>query len=595
MQYSTDTAAFLRSVLALYDDELPTTQRIGICTISKAGKVTQRLHNTPELAADNVQKIGQALNCYFETCTNPVKLASGTYRLTEDQAQSTGNVHLDIDFASPHRKKGGKLPETEDAALAVLAPLWEVLPPSLTVRSGYGLQVYWCFKEPADLTSDKERQEHKAAAGALHQFYKVLMTKAGYQVDNVTDLARLMRIPGGWNVKNPDDPRQVTFEDHGPRYNPSDIIDALPDMPEEKPTDVVVVDASPLSVDPSEVLRAIDAWREISTEVDTAWRCKRKDGDTSLSGQIQSFISGVCANDPDRLIPDAYLRYAIEEFYRRHGRDKAHKLKGRRKDFQDRTIKLARSNSREMRSQDTASNAIAECNAHVAAARTDGRAAVTEAAKEVQGKMLEAMSERIGTKVLAIKRYMTEPSTFIVETAMGACELGTTEAMMNKAKFVAKLIEITGCVVDLKRKEHHAIVQGIINAAQTVELGPEATDTGILRAHVSQWIESNAILTDKEAAIEDAFGRPFWHKGRVAFRLEKLATHLLQIRYRHEPKDLPRLLKQAGFDREGVKAIADDGKRTERSCWLCPADMGLDAVAIRRATDNPWNATTFDQ
>lgn len=590
---STDPATFLRAVLALYDDDLPTTQRIGICTMTPQGDVRQHLRKTPELAAKMVHDIGTSLHCYFETCTNPVKITGK--RLSAKEAKSTGNVHLDIDFASPHRKKGGKLPATEADALAVLAPLWELLPPSLTVFSGYGLQVYWCFREPADLTDDKERKECKTAANALHNFYKQLMTKAGYQVDNVTDLARLMRIPGGWNIKNPDDPRRVTFVDHGPRYNLSDIIDELPDVPEEKPSDVVEVDASPLAIDPSVVLRQIDGWRDISPEIDTAWRCKRKTGDTSLSGQVQSFISGVCANDPDKLIPDAYLRFAIEEFYRRHGRDNAHKAKGRRKDFQDRTIRLARSSCLVARTQTGATSELEECNAQVNnAAYEGGRDAAANAAKEVAPQMFEALSKQIGCRVIAVKKYMTQPATYIVETNMGNVPLGNTETMMRRMTFQARLMEITGRVVDLKRKEHLVIVQAILNAAEQVDLGPEATETGIVTAHIRRYLEGKTIQDDAQAAMDEGFMRPFWHKGRICFRLERLTEYLTQNRFKFEEINLPCIMRQAGFERVDPKVTDANGRRTVRTCWASPVTLEIDPLTARRTAENPFNGGNYD-
>lgn len=223
------TAAFLRAAFALLGDEaLPEGCAIGICEKVASG-LKRYACESIESAAAIVEKIGSRNCVYFETSLGPTQVAGG--RLSANEAQLVANVRLDIDFASPFRGAGKAYPADEAEALSILAPVFELLRPSLVVRSGYGFQVYWCFKEPVDLTDLKERMLYLRAAALLFAYAKNLMAKVGFDLDNVSDLARIMRIPGGFNCKDPNNPIQVTFEDFDLRYaSPEDLLDALPEI-----------------------------------------------------------------------------------------------------------------------------------------------------------------------------------------------------------------------------------------------------------------------------------------------------------------------------------------------------------------------------
>lgn len=538
-----------------------------------------------------------ATDIYIGCGLHSKELKSSARGCAKDIAGITA-LWIDLDVG---KHDSGKVypPTVEDAQKVI-----DAMPvkPTMTVHTGNGLHLWYCFKEPWIFEDDADRAR---AAAIVAAWQKLAMAEAkrlgGWSIDSTHDLARVLRIPGTQNRKQwktASKPVHVIERDDERRYNPDElaemVAEVMPQEVEPEPVAPAIVEQAgndaPLYVDPSEKLRWIDRMREIDENINLAWRAKRKDlSDTLLSGQIASFICQVYTENAR----EDCMRFAIEEFYRLRGEDAIKQRKGARKDIQDGIINGARRLFLERQKNDK----LSSCNAHVAAARDDGRDAVEAAAKEVAPKMLNAISDMIGTKVLAIKRYMTEPSTFVVETNMGACELGTTEAMMNKAKFHAKLIEITQNVFDLKKKEHHALVQSIIYAAQTVELGAEATEAGVLRGVVKSWIESSVIFDDADSAMEeDAFQRPFWHKGRVAFRLDRLLDHLSRMHFRREPKDIPKDLKKAGFDRDGVKVTdKKKGKRTERSVWLCPVDFVLDDEAVERAASNPWNAARYDQ
>jgi hypothetical protein len=304
------TAAFLRTVFALdEDDVLPERTCIGILTIHN--NVVRRVPCTKvEDAAKVVASTGANANVYFETSTGPIEVRGG--RITSNEAISTAHVRLDIDFQSPHRGDGKSYPADKADALELLKPLLELLPPSFIVNSGYGLQLYWTFKESVDLRDDRERMLYMKAAMTLHLFAKHLLAREGFDLDNVSDLARLMRVPGGFNIKDPASPRLVTSEDNGRRYaSPNDILEELLELeinvPERGEADIKICDYESQVVQKSakrKFKQIMDLENELQMEnhpgaVTSAWNRERLHSDNSQSAHDWKFLCCLAASGLD--------------------------------------------------------------------------------------------------------------------------------------------------------------------------------------------------------------------------------------------------------------------------------------------------------
>lgn len=148
------------------------------------------------------------------------------YRGTSENTLSSMVVWTDIDFDGPAHKKKGADPEEVRKALKEFRPA-----PSIVVRSGNGIHVYWLLKEPA--TSDGP-----TLSGELLQVEAVnrkIAKRLGG--DSTTDLARILRIPGTLNIKT-DPPKICEISRFEPtlRYTLMDF-DEIPEV-EEKPEPV---------------------------------------------------------------------------------------------------------------------------------------------------------------------------------------------------------------------------------------------------------------------------------------------------------------------------------------------------------------------
>lgn len=135
------------------------------------------------------------------------------HRGTELNAQSSWVVWLEADFAE-HGHKGKTVPE------ATIRKALKEFPhkPSVILKSGGGIQVYWLLREVAE---GEDLWRVKAINKALAKFF-------GADPQSV-DLARILRVPGSMNIKyNPPRKVEITWWKPDFRYLLDDFEDLLP-------------------------------------------------------------------------------------------------------------------------------------------------------------------------------------------------------------------------------------------------------------------------------------------------------------------------------------------------------------------------------
>ena len=115
-------------------------------------------------------------------------LEPGRGRGTADDVCAITMLWCDVDTdAGSHSK-----PAPPHAhALATLQAL--EVPPSLIVDSGGGLHAYWMLREPWTLLDARERIDAREAVRTLQ---RAVSTAMGWALDDTSDLARILRVPG---------------------------------------------------------------------------------------------------------------------------------------------------------------------------------------------------------------------------------------------------------------------------------------------------------------------------------------------------------------------------------------------------------------
>jgi hypothetical protein len=182
-------------------------ERISICH-APAGKNAPfqakvlRVDQAPAEAARHAQD-----NTWFSI--NTVDGVAPGARGTVQQVQRLVALAGDLD-----RKNDGGMP-SYDAIYKVIDDLSDILGvrPAVNINSGHGGQPIWTFdcNDPAtDLTVGENRLDAVALYRRFGRLVRAVAERHGGDVDTTWDLARVWRVPGTLNVKNPDNPVPVT-------------------------------------------------------------------------------------------------------------------------------------------------------------------------------------------------------------------------------------------------------------------------------------------------------------------------------------------------------------------------------------------------
>ena len=148
-------------------------------------------------------------------------------RLKEFMVVGIPAFWADLDVAHPVHKKAERLPKTREEALEALGEL--PMEPTLIIDSGHGLQCWWILDQPWMFETPEEREQARRATQWWHRMIQDAFRKRGWVVDSTFDLARVMRIPGLLNNKDPEDRREVTLlEDRKHRYGRNLFLELVP-------------------------------------------------------------------------------------------------------------------------------------------------------------------------------------------------------------------------------------------------------------------------------------------------------------------------------------------------------------------------------
>jgi len=121
-------------------------------------------------------------------------------------------IWLDIDIAgSNHVEK--RLPQSLEEAKNLVIEAMPDNKPTHLVYSGGGLHVYWLFNTPWFFKDEEEKTAAQSLLRGLYARTQTAAQKHGWKIDNCSDLARLLRVPGTYNMKDPSNPRLVEISE----------------------------------------------------------------------------------------------------------------------------------------------------------------------------------------------------------------------------------------------------------------------------------------------------------------------------------------------------------------------------------------------
>lgn len=482
-------------------------------------------------------------------------------RVTNTHAAGVVGVVADVDFAG----KGKKNYPPEDVALEIATSL---LAPSVLVYSGNGLQAWWLYREIWTFDDEDERAEALELSRQWGGLLQDVAKAQGYKIDSVHDLARVMRLPGTWNLKDPDEPKlvQLTMPERETRYNPNDLREIIdtrqpaitPQAPQPTPA---LPDLKNVATDEHFPWDKHEALLQVSPEYKGAWDRTRDDiDDTSPSGWDMS-LANTCAKAG---IPDQEIAAVLVASRRRHNDG----LK--RPDYYSRTV--------------------AKASVQRAASDDEGN---TE--PETREERLETLNVALGITLTNIQRITgdTPIYRFVLEVEdeegnveVRAAEIAATK-LLSQMTFRGEMFALTDEVVSKlgpkAKPTWDDFVYLIGQVAEEVAVGEDGTSAGDLKAMVDEYLNAEPPQVYKEREMIQEDSRAFVKDGLVWFKV----SHLLkfastQMGLRLERQKLVGRLCVAGATRKTMGVAGQKGsKQTTGSFYGLPWDHQAERPAWR--------------
>lgn len=499
------------------------------------------------------------------------------HRCTSDEVAGIAGMWTDLDLKSEAHKKA--LPATIPDALTILPPS---LPPSILVSTGNGVHPWWLFKEPHLFDSDEERNRVARLVARWHTLLRLRAAAKGWAYDRLSDLARVLRIPGTLNHKDPANPKTITvLSATDRRYNLSDFEEFLdeagiPDPEAEEKARREWAERfadKPLVVDTAARIPEdlIDAWLREDMRFKNTWLRQRHDlKDQSNSGyDLALACFGIDAGLAEQQIVDMIVHHRAH-----HGRPQRTRL-----DYFQRTIAKA--------AQRTGGGApVSLPPAPLAAPASQDPPAAdgpreTGVAQDVpvspksspdpKAVLCDAISQALGVEILRLVKFTGKEPTYHMEMEQGKIEF-TSFAKFTDYTCVRNAIgALTNRIIrKIKPKEWDQVAQMMLDACFIEEGTEEEEFEGGARVHLLDYLTETDFIPSVEGQRVQDQRRPLIIDGCIAVSSSDFQSYL------NKTKGLNLSVKAAAsmLGALGAKKRRLPGTKFNRqSRWALPAEF----------------------
>lgn len=484
----------------------------------------------------------------------------------------------DFDILSEaHSKKS--LPATIERALSVVPP---AMPPTLVISTGNGAHAWWLLREPYLFDSDKDRRW--AASVVLHwqTLLRYNAANRGWALDRLADLARVLRIPGTLNCKDPTHPKPVTVyqvTDH--RYNLSDLEEYLDELGIEAPEaheqnrrawaerfkDKPIVVNLKAELPEDLIKRLVDA----DLRFRNTWFRQRHDlKDQSQSGYDLALADfGIDAGLSEQQIVDLIIQH------RRMHRQKART----RADYYERTLAKAAQRNDAIAELPTLCQAAADAPATGKPAEQQvERAEPPEEKQErsvdpmaAKATLCEYISQVLGVRILRILKITGKEPTYQLVLENTKIELAHVGKLLDQNSLRMAIATATNKLIKrLKPKLWDQLAQSMLDALIEEEGGPETQLEGAMRMYLEQYLTDVAFIPAIEGQSSNAIRRPMVLGGQIAVNSADLQLFINKTFVQNlSVKAVASMLAAIGAKNIRIRGP----KNREQGRWLLPADQ----------------------
>ena len=424
-------------------------------------------------------------------------------------AEIAGIPGLGVDFDIKSAAHPKDLPGSIEEVLTLIPAL---LPPTIIIATGNGIQAWWLFKEPWIFESDDERQEAATLSARLQTLFRYNASQHGWAFERLSDLARVLRIPGTINGKDPNHPKQVTVHAFGgSRYNPSELEDYLdelsvadPDAEQKAAKDWKERFADkPIAINLSARIpqEMIDRWCETDDRFKKTWFRQRSDlRDPSQSGYDMALACfGVAQNLDKQQIADLIIHHHFL-----HGKQHRTGLT-----YFYRTISKAVSQHREF---DSGLAAGDRSGRHVHAGRPASD--TTEDAGSADHSMMKAqtwerISEILGIRVFRLVKITGKDPIYRMDLDGAKVEFSTVKKLVTQDNVRYAIAAATNYLPPKQKpRAWEQMAQEMLGAVTEENGGEEMDLEGRARLYISQYLGETGFIDSVEGQNAQNARRP---------------------------------------------------------------------------------------
>jgi len=489
------------------------------------------------------------------------------HRCVSHQITGICGLAADFDLASPaHPKKA--LPQTAEQALSIIP---EELQPTIMVTTGNGIHCWWLFKEPYVFDNDQDRKE---VAGQCTRFHTMLRIRAGqkkWAYDRLLDLARVLRIPGTTNLKDPTNPKAISVLSRTDRrHNFSDIVELLdelgiPDQEAQEEAKKVWAERfayKPLVINleariPQEKL---DAWMDADMRFRNTWNRQRHDlKDQSSSGYDMALADfGVDAGLTDQQIVDLIIHHR-----RIHGQKARTKL-----DYFH--LAIIKANNRRGGVNPLSATPAGQLGQAQVPKDADGQGAPPQSDPEVtRALLLDRVSQALGVHVLRVTKVTGADPSYHIHLADGTVIECPGFAKFTSQDWVREAVgKVTNRLIPkFKPKLWEGLAQSMLDALVEQAGGDEVELNASSRLHLGRYLAETEFITSVDDLPVQAQQRPTILNGSIAITASDFQTYVNKA----ASQNLSVKMITSRLSALGAESVRPrSGNFRDQSRWLLP-------------------------
>jgi len=482
-----------------------------------------------------------------------------TRRCTSNEVAGIFGLWADIDLKSEAHSKTA-LPATVEDALQILP---EQLPPTFVVRTGNGAHAWWLFREPLIFESDDERRDAGNLALRWQSLLRANAAARGWAFDRLADLARVLRVPGTQNCKDPANLKPVSIHSQtGRRYNSSDFAECLegqgiPKAEEQERASRAWKEESadkPLSINPNATVpdHLLNQYMA-DPRFKKTWLRQREDlKDQSQSGYDLALANfGLDARLSEQQVIDLMIHHR-----RIHGKQQRTRL-----DYFQRTISKASKRNDNPAPARSFEGPGEEGGNPSPQTKPDSPTA--------RALLCEQISNAIGVRVLRIVKIDGQEPTYRLELEATKIGFPSVDKLVGQQSFRMKIASAVDHLVPrIPPKVWDRVAQMILNALTVEDGGDESKLVGAAKLYVERYLSETPFIDAEEDHPYQTRFKPTVYEGQVAICSHDLQQHINKAWGENRAiKEVTAMLSALGASSARLKRT----RLRDQSRWLLPS------------------------